>query len=80
MLTMEEKLRIANKDQHSIIMSLSVQCKMGHYALKSIEQHVVRQQEEIQQLRRHNDALAKDLKFWFDKILDDAAGSADAKK
>ena len=41
-LTMEEKLRIANKDQHRIIMSLTVQCKMGHHALKSIEQHVAR--------------------------------------
>ena len=40
--TMEEKLRIANKDQHRIIMSLTVQCKMGHHALKSIEQHIAR--------------------------------------
>ena len=43
----KEKLMKANKEQHHIIMSLTVQCKMGHYAHKSIQQHFERQEEEI---------------------------------
>ena len=38
----KDKLMKANKDQHKIIMNLAVQCKMGHYALKSIQQHLER--------------------------------------
>ena len=70
----KDKLIKANQDQHRIIMSLTVQCKMGHYAHKSIQQHFERQEEEIKQLRKHNDQLSKDLKFWYDKILDDTKG------